>query len=207
MALSTRGTRSTRRTLSTRNTARTAGGGRRGVVAALLGAGAAMLLVGCGATLPGSAAPRADSGEGPAGTAPATPAGLADLRPCTLLGPTERSTAGLTSPGQEITIGVARGCDWAETGTFGVTITVDTTSGLADLAVRRAHTTEDTVGDRAALRVADPKADDGTCAVLLAAGDGASVHVDVTNADFTDTASACRRASTIAELIGPKLPT
>ena len=57
-----------------------------------------------------------------------------------------------------------------------------------------------------ALKVADKKAADGTCAVLLGVGDGASVQIDVSNTAFSDTPLACRRAGTVAGLVEPKLP-
>jgi hypothetical protein len=56
------------------------------------------------------------------------------------------------------------------------------------------------------LKVADKKAADGTCAVLLGVGDGASVQIDVSNTGFSDTPLACRRAGTVAGLVEPKLP-
>jgi hypothetical protein len=62
---------------------------------------------------------------------------LSQLKPCELLSPTERSTAGLASLGKDKKIGAARACDWTERGTFGVTITVDDRSGLSDLTTAR----------------------------------------------------------------------
>ncbi|MBK1788621.1 DUF3558 family protein [Prauserella cavernicola] len=127
--------------------------------------------------------------------------------PCGLLSPAERSTAGLTSPGEPKSIGGAQACDYTETGSHGVTITLDETSGLDELRTGENESAEELrIGTHDALRVADAEADDGTCAVLLAAGESASVHVDVSNTNFTGTAEACTRADTVAELIEPKLP-
>ncbi len=53
---------------------------------------------------------------------------------------------------------------------------------------------------------ADKKAADGTCAVLLGMGEKASVQIDVSNTNFTDTPLACERAVTVAGLAEPKLP-
>lgn len=132
--------------------------------------------------------------------------GLAGLRPCELLSPAERSTAGLTVLGSEKSVGSARACDWTEPGVFGLTITVDEKSALTELEVEPGTAEQAEFEGREALRIADESADDGTCAVLLAAGDSGSVHVDVSNTTFTDTAQACDRADTVAGLIASKLP-
>jgi hypothetical protein len=178
----------------------------------------ALLLAGCaqtaGAPIPVrpqdaaslSAAPsQAPSGE-PSGSDPDEERALPTGDPCELLTPAERSTAGLTSLGIAKDIGPTRACDWNEPGAFGLTVTLDGQEGLSDLRVPDEDAEPSTIGGRDALVVADERADNGTCAVLLAAGDSASVHVDVSNTSFTDTDLACDRARTVAELIGPKLP-
>ncbi|MFF5992128.1 DUF3558 domain-containing protein [Prauserella flavalba] len=140
-------------------------------------------------------------------TSPPSSTQPAALDPCGLLTPAERSTAGLTSTGEQKSLGGARACDYTEPGSYGVTITIDETSGLADLRTEEEGTAEQVrIGAHDALRVADHDADDGTCAVLLGTGESASVHVDVTNTNFTGTAQACTRADTVAGLIEPKLP-
>ncbi|WP_081736187.1 DUF3558 family protein [Amycolatopsis orientalis] len=126
--------------------------------------------------------------------------------PCALLGPGDRSSAGLNVLGVPKEINGARACDWTVPGTFGVTITVDERNGLADLEVARKTATKTKVGDRDALKVSDKKAADGTCAVLLGMGEKASVQIDVSNTNFTDTPLACERAMTVAGLAEPKLP-
>ncbi|MEU6644827.1 DUF3558 family protein [Saccharomonospora sp. NPDC046836] len=143
----------------------------------------------------------------PAITTPdVSPSESAGLDPCGLLSPAERSAAGLTTPGEPTSIGGASACDYTEPGSFGITITIDESSGLADLRVEQDAAEPARIGEHEALRVADPAADDGSCAVLLGIGAGASVHVDVVNADFTGTEAACSRAATVAELIEPDLP-
>lgn len=132
--------------------------------------------------------------------------GLAALDPCTLLDPQDRSTAGISVLGKPKDIGGARACDWSVPGTFGVTLTLSDTDGLADLEVAKKTATKTKVGAHPALRVADKKAADGTCAVLIGVGDGASVQIDVSNTGFSDTPLACRRAGTVAGLVEPKLP-
>ncbi len=143
-------------------------------------------------------------------TAPPAPpvawTGLAALDPCTLLSPQDRSTAGISVLGKPKDIGGARACDWSVPGTFGVTVTLSETDGLADLEVAKKNATKTTVGRHPGLKVADKKAADGTCAVLLGVGDGASVQIDVSNTAFSDTPLACRRAGTVAGLVEPKLP-
>jgi hypothetical protein len=131
---------------------------------------------------------------------------LAAVRPCDLLSPADRSTAGLTVLGREKSIGSARACDWTEPGAFGLTITVDGESTLDELEIDRTAAEQVEIGGHPALRVADESADDGTCAVLLAAGGTGTVHVDVSNTSFTGTEQACDRADTVAGLIAPKLP-
>jgi hypothetical protein len=138
-------------------------------------------------------------------SAPAKPT-LAEVKPCDLLSSTDRSTVGLTSIGADKTIGAARACDWTAPGVFGVTVTLDNAAGLADVKVAKKTATSAKVGTHDALRVSDKKAADGTCAVLLGVGENASAQVDVSNTNFTDTALACERAGTVAELIEPKLP-
>lgn len=140
----------------------------------------------------------------PATSAPA--AGNAAVDPCALLGPQDRSTAGLNVLGVPKEINGARACDWTVPATFGVTITVDERNGLTDLEVARKTATKIKVGDRDALKVADKKAKDGTCAVLLGMGEKASVQIDVSNTNFTDTPLACERAVTVAGLAEPQLP-
>ncbi len=132
--------------------------------------------------------------------------GLAALDPCTLLNPQDRSTAGVSVPGKPKEIAGARACDWTVPGAFGVTVTLSETDGLADLEVAKKTATKTKVGAHAALQVADKKAADGTCAVLLGVGDAASVQIDVSNTGFSDTPLACRRAGTVAGLVEPKLP-
>jgi hypothetical protein len=174
-----------------------------------------VVLAGCGTggPVPGTAQSAPPLSISPsAGTPSAPPAGsaaqsrLAALKPCELLSPAERSTAGLTSLGTEKVIGGAPACDWTEPGAFGVTITLDDRSSLPELKVARKATTATKVGTHNALQVADKAAADGTCAVLLGVGESASAQVDVSNSAFSDTALACRRARTVAGLIEPKLP-
>lgn len=175
----------------------------RRAAAGLIAAGS--LVAGCGA----QAAPPAGEAPAPAAAQPsATLAGdgLAALDPCRLLSTVDRSTAGLSSPGENKTIGTGRACDWTEPGTFGLTVTLDDSTALSDLQVRRGTGKKVTVGHHQAVKVSGGSAGDGTCAVLLAAGVNASVQVDVTNSSFSDTTLACQRATTVAKLIEPKLP-
>ncbi|MBE1578707.1 DUF3558 domain-containing protein [Amycolatopsis roodepoortensis] len=130
----------------------------------------------------------------------------AALDPCALLGPQDRSTAGLNVLGVAKEINGARACDWTVPATFGVTITVDERNGLRDLEVARKTATKTKVGGREALKVADKKAADGTCAILLGMGEKGSVQIDVSNTNFTDTPLACERAVKVAGLAEPKLP-
>ncbi|WP_235190974.1 DUF3558 domain-containing protein [Amycolatopsis rifamycinica] len=136
----------------------------------------------------------------------ASPTGLAGLDPCTLLSPQDRSAAGVNVLGKPKDIAGARACDWTVPGNFGVTVTFDEKHGLTDLDVAKKNVTKTTVGRHPALKVADKKAADGTCAVLLGIGDGASVQIDVSNTGFSDTPLACRRAGTVAGLVEPELP-
>jgi hypothetical protein len=171
-------------------------------------AGLGVVLTGCTTTaLPSSPAPSpaAGSGVNPSATS-AGSTGAATVRPCQLLSTVDRSEAGLGQPGVDKTIGRDRACDWTQPGVFGVTVTLDETAPLADLKVPKGKGTPLTVGRHRALRVADRAAADGTCAILLAVGENASVQVDVTNSGFSDTTLACGRAATVARLIEPKLP-
>ncbi|MFC4001093.1 DUF3558 family protein [Prauserella oleivorans] len=165
-----------------------------------------LLVAACGRSHGEPAGADAVPAPAPDSAAPSsTAAELAVLDPCALLSAADRSTAGLTVPGERRSIGGAAACDYTEPGSFGVTVTVDGTSGLADLDVP-GDAEPISIGGHDALRVADPAADDGTCAVLVAAGESASVHVDVSRTDFTGTEDACRRAMTVAELVAPDLP-
>lgn len=128
------------------------------------------------------------------------------MDPCALLGPQDRSSAGITVLGVAKEINGARACDWTVPATFGVTITIDEKNGLADLEVARKTATKTKVGARDALKVADKKAADGTCAILLGMGEKASVQIDVSNTNFTDTPLACERAVKVAGLAEPQLP-
>ncbi|MFI5559496.1 DUF3558 family protein [Amycolatopsis japonica] len=160
----------------------------------------------CGQGAAGQAAvPAADGAPAPAPSSSA-PAPDRGVDPCTLLDPKDRSTAGINVLGVAKEINGARACDWTVPATFGVTITVDEKNGLADLEVARKTATKTKVGGRNALKVADKKAADGTCAVLLGMGEKASVQIDVSNTNFTDTPLACERAVTVAGLAEPKLP-
>lgn len=158
-----------------------------------------LLLVGCSAqaTLPPAEPPVEAT---PDQSAPAGP------DPCALLSTVDRSTAGLSTPGRPKTIGTNRACDWTEPGTFGLTVTVAGSTPLSGLHVPKGTAERLTVGRHAAIKVSGATAGDGTCAMLLSAGENASVQVDVTNSGFDDTALACRRASTVAGLIEPGLP-
>ncbi|NIH84255.1 hypothetical protein FHX45_001148 [Amycolatopsis granulosa] len=180
----------------------------------LLLAAAALLLTACGRppspAQPAAAPPGASSGPpwspSSPSSPPADPAGPDALKPCELLSAIDRSTAGLTSLGQEKTIGTSRACDWTEAGTFGVTVTLAGDAPLASLQIDKGTGKRVTVGRHQGFRVSDRGAGDGTCAVLLGIGRAGSVQVDVTNSGFTDTPLACRRADTVARLIEPKLP-
>jgi hypothetical protein len=172
-----------------------------------------VVLAGCGAGGPAPAQAAAPLSISPSPSTPhAQPGGsaaqspLAALKPCELLSPAGRSTAGLTSLGTEKVIGGAPACDWTEPGAFGVTITLDDRSSLPELKVARKAASVTKIGRHDALQVADKAAADGTCAVLLGVGESASAQVDVSNSAFSDTALACRRARTVAGLIEPKLP-
>ena len=168
--------------------------GRRAAAGLALAFGS--LLAGCGAQA---------ASDGPAPTTATSPSavpksGLAALDPCRLLSPSDRSTAGLTSLGKDKLIGTARACDWTETGTFGLSITLDDTAAPADLDTGGGK--QVAIGRHQAVKVSST----GGCAVLLAAGEKASAQVDVTNASFSDSAGACERATAVAGLIEPKLP-
>ncbi|MET8847283.1 DUF3558 domain-containing protein [Amycolatopsis sp. NPDC004625] len=163
-----------------------------------------LLLGGCGQAP--SAEPATAAHTSTSERPPVAWTGLAALDPCTLLDPQDRSTAGIGVLGKPKDIGGARACDWSVPGTFGVTLTLSDTDGLADLEVAKKTATKTKVGAHPALRVADKKAADGTCAVLIGVGDGASVQIDVSNTGFSDTPLACRRAGTVAGLVEPKLP-
>lgn len=172
----------------------------------VLGALAVLSVSACGQGVTGQARiPPADGGS----PAPATSSPVSAekaLDPCSLLGPQDRSTAGLNVLGVPKEINGARACDWTVPATFGVTITVDERNGLADLEVARRTATRTKVGGHDALKVADRKAADGTCAVLIGTGEKSSVQIDVSNTNFTDTPLACERAVTVAGLAEPKLP-
>ncbi|SFW76500.1 DUF3558 domain-containing protein [Amycolatopsis australiensis] len=179
-----------------------------GVRAKYLGTLAVLLLAaGCGRQ---PAAPAGHASAHATATAATPPVaawtGLAALDPCTLLSPQDRSAAGVSVLGKPKDIAGVRACDWTVPGTFGVTVTLDETRGLADLQVAKKTATKTTVGTHPALQVADRKAADGTCAVLLGVGEAASVQIDVSNTGFSDTPLACRRAGTVAGLVEPKLP-
>ncbi|HET6501826.1 MAG TPA: DUF3558 family protein [Amycolatopsis sp.] len=168
-------------------------------------AGFVVLVAGCGAHPPAPAAvssARPDPGAAPSSSV----TGLAALDPCALLSTVDRSTAGLSAPGQGRTIGGNRACDWTQTGVYGLTITLDDRTALADLTVAEGTGQRLRIGRHPAIKVSDTAAGDGTCAVLLSAGDNASAQVDVTNSGFSDTTLACDRAGTVARLIEPELP-
>ncbi|MEV6871922.1 DUF3558 family protein [Amycolatopsis sp. NPDC051128] len=176
-----------------------------------LWAPAALLLVAaCGqqqAQQPGAVSHASTHAAASAAPPPvAAPVPLASLDPCSLLSPQDRSTAGVSVLGKPKDIAGARACDWTVPGTFGVTVTLDEKNGLADLEVAKKTATKTKVGAHPALKVADKKAADGTCAVLLGVGGAASVQIDVSNTGFSDTPLACRRAGTVAGLVEPKLP-
>ncbi|VVJ20994.1 Uncharacterised protein [Amycolatopsis camponoti] len=169
-----------------------------------------VLVAGCGqqrAAEPAAAGHASALASATAGKPPVVAwTGLAAIDPCTLLDPQDRSTAGVSVLGKPKEIAGARACDWTVPGTFGVTVTLSETDGLADLEVAKKTATKTKVGTHPALQVADKKAADGTCAVLLGVGDAASVQIDVSNTGFSDTPLACRRAGTVAGLVEPKLP-
>lgn len=163
------------------------------------------VLAACGGTQPGAPAERAAASVRPPSTTPTLErTTLREKRPCALLDPAERSTAGLTEVGTAESIGGARACDYTAPGTFGVTITIEEDTGMPPGEAGGAARID--VGEHRAVRLADPAADDGTCAVVLAVAVSASVYVDVSNATFRDTHLACERAETVARLIEPDLP-
>ncbi|MGV9364548.1 DUF3558 family protein [Amycolatopsis sp. NPDC003731] len=165
-----------------------------------------LLLGGCGQQPAAAGHPATSSASATTAPPPVAWTGLAALDPCALLGPQDRSAAGISVLGKPKDIAGAKACDWTVPGTFGVTVTLSATDGLAELDVAKKNVTKTTVGSHPALKVADKKAADGTCAVLLGVGDGASVQIDVSNTGFSDTPLACRRAGTVAALVEPKLP-
>lgn len=170
---------------------------------AVFGALAVLSVSACGQGAAGQAAPAAEKvvvSDSAGGTVPP-----AKLDPCALLSPQDRSTAGLNVLGVPKEINGARACDWTVPATFGVTITLDERNGLADLEIARRTATRTKVGGHDALKVADAKAGDGTCAVLIGTGEKSSVQIDVSNTNFTDTPLACERAVTVAGLAEPKL--
>jgi len=168
----------------------------------------ALLLASCGQhpAQPATAGHTSARASATAEPPPVAWTGLAAMDPCALLTPQDRSAAGIGVLGKPKDIAGARACDWSVPGTFGVTVTLSDTDGLADLEVAKKTATKTKVGAHPALQVADKKAADGTCAVLLGVGDAASVQIDVSNTGFSDTPLACRRAGTVAGLVEPKLP-
>ncbi|EIE99697.1 DUF3558 family protein [Saccharomonospora glauca] len=171
---------------------------------------------GCGVSERGlEAAADAKGGEDPEGvnsaptTVPTTRSspGEAELDPCALLDARDRSSVGLTSPGEPITVAGSLACDYVEPGSFGVTVTVDDHTDLAAIRARTPEAEELRVGATPALLIADRAVDDGTCSVSLAAESPGvrTIHIDVTTADFRDTERACTRATTVAELIEPEV--
>lgn len=173
----------------------------RAALLPLAGLAVLLPLASCG-RMPGiSHAAPADGG--PPAPAPSSAASLAKLDPCALLSPQDRSSAGLTGQGKPKTIGEARACDWTVPSTFGLTVTLDETNGLANLDLSDGKRTRKDVGSHQAVQVSGRR---GTCAVLLDVGGAQSVQVDVSNANFADSELACSRASDVAGLVEPKLP-
>lgn len=167
------------------------------------------LLAGCGQAKTAEPVPPAASVRDtvpPPAPPPDAPAGLGALDPCGLLSSADRSSAGLSALGKPKAIGRAKGCDWTEPGTFGVTVTVDAERAPTELNTEKGSRRKTKAGDRTAYEVADREAANGVCAVLMTAGKGGSASVDVSNANFRDTDLACERAKTVAGLIAPKLP-
>ncbi|GAA1943813.1 DUF3558 domain-containing protein [Amycolatopsis minnesotensis] len=177
-----------------------------GVLAVL---SAVALLAGCGQAKTAEPVPPAASMRATTPPSSEAPAGLGSLDPCGLLSSADRSSAGLSVLGKPKAIGQAKGCDWTEPGTFGVTVTVDAEHAPAELSENntdKGTRRKTKAGDRTAYEVADREAANGVCAVLVNAGKGGSASVDVSNANFRDTDLACERAKTVAGLIAPKLP-
>lgn len=171
----------------------------------VLGLAALTLASGCGQRGDASASAAGSAAQGPpVGTGERSPT-AESTDPCALLSPAARSSAGLTVVGTRKHVAGARACDYTEPGGPGVLITVDERAGLADLRLSEERTRRIRIGRHEALRVADFRADDGTCAVLLGLGESASLHIDVSSADFKGTEQACARATTVAELIEPEL--
>lgn len=149
-------------------------------------------------------------GTGHARPVPGAPTGATGggigVDPCALLGAEDRSSAGLTSPGEHITVAGSPACDYVQPGSFGLTVTVDGRTDLEEVRDRAPRAEAVRVGSAHALLVADRDADDGVCSVSVSVGSrNGTVHIDVTNADFHDTTLACTRATTVAELIEPEL--
>jgi Protein of unknown function (DUF3558) len=182
---------------------------RTAAVAALL-----VLLAGCSESTQGSPSPGGEPGTtAPTGettevttggsSAPAEPAGTADLQPCDLLGQSDLASLQLTG-GEEVKLGSARTCDYRRQGataneTFTVSIALWDNQGLDDLNAPTKQPLPDLGGHKAVSFVGAA----GACGVGIGVGDSSRVD---SSAIGGDEQLSCQIAQQVATLVEPKLP-
>jgi len=138
--------------------------------------------------------------------------------PCALLSSSDRSSLGIVSSGKPTSLGGAQACDWRVPNAFGITVTVEKTAGKnPGKSAAGKNFTLFPVGKHQAYKIAD-RGGSGICAMIFPAAvsspttvssamqAGETVHIDVSNANFRDSALACKRVLTVAKLVEPKLP-
>jgi hypothetical protein len=182
-----------------------------------IGACAALVLSGCSDSTAGTAHPTDPTATNDGGlsepdsptstTKPsssrANPSPLDGIDPCALLSDSDRTSLGLRA-GEPRKVGRSEGCDWLQSGVWGVAIGLRADLAFKDTDLRGAVAHPADIGRHEAYRVENAGGGRGACEVFVITGESSFAQVTVTYG--VDTAKACERALSVAKIVDPKLP-
>ena len=181
-------------------------------VVSLTGAiAAALVLVACSQSSSGTPTPQDTTAETTTSTKTSTSNAastvpIADIDPCTLLTPTERTQLGNLGEGERKDLG-GIGCAWSAGPSHRVAIVLSDKLGLDEVAKPGEEVIDYAVNDRRAKKIPGNKqaGTTGMCDIGLEIGPSARALIVVTMG-YGTTEEACQIADQAAQVFEPKLP-
>lgn len=97
-----------------------------------------------------------------------------------------------------------RGCDWLQSGVWGLGIGLRSNLAFKDANLRGATPHQVDIGRHGAYRVENAGGGKGSCEVFIVTGPSSFTQVTATKG--VDTAGACEKVVAVAKIVDPKLP-
>lgn len=140
------------------------------------------------------------SSDSTSGSPPSTGAGALPVdQPCSLLSSADLMQLGVSTPASADMVGTAHVCEM-DTAADHLAVAIRTDLGLSQFQASGGTIQDTTIGSHPAKQVID---NTGSCIIGIGITDSSRVDVTVT---AVDTTNPCPVATTVANLVAPKLP-